>query len=49
MIIRQALKDDLNDICALSNEIYGEHFESMPDTFCSLKVIIGTLLIGNVL
>ena len=33
MIIRQALKDDLNDICVLSNEIYGEHFESMPDTF----------------
>ena len=37
MIIRQAHKDDLNSICALSNEIYGDHFKFMPDNFVQPK------------
>lgn len=37
MIIRKAYEDDLNSICALSNEIYGDHFKSMPDNFLEPK------------
>ncbi len=37
MIIRQAYEDDLNSICALSNEIYGDHFSAMPDNFVQPK------------
>lgn len=37
MIIRQAYEDDLTDICILSNEIYGDHFRSMPDNFLEPK------------
>lgn len=37
MIIRQAYEDDLDSICILSNEIYGDHFRSMPDNFLEPK------------
>ena len=37
LIIRQADEDDLNSICVLSNEIYGDHFSAMPDNFVQPK------------